>query len=271
MCPPAIGPRRDATDTGPSRAPRHAALGRSASPYHRRGGPPLSPTGKLIIVTESFVTETFVRPRLRGVSHQASLPLFLAASIVLVALAGTPRGRLAMAVYGGGLSVCLGISALYHWGRWGPQVRSLLRRIDHSAIFALIAGTYTPVCLLVLSGPLAYTVLGIVWVGGLLGALRSFLWPHAPAWIEVTPYALLGWVGVVALPQMIAGVGLGGMSLFVGGGLMYTAGAVIYGRRRPDPFPRVFGYHEIFHALVVLGAGAHCFAIYVWILPGTWR
>jgi hemolysin III len=216
------------------------------------------------------IADSVVRPRLRGVLHEASLPLFVAAGVVLVALAGTSRGRVAMAAYGGGLAVCLGVSALYHRGRWTPSVRTLLCRVDHSTIFALIAGTYTPVCLLVLSGPLAYAVLGAVWGGGLLGALRSFLWPDAPAWIEVTPYALLGWVVVIALPQLVAGVGVGGMSLFGIGGLLYTVGAVIYGLQRPDPFPKVFGYHEIFHSLVVLGAAAHCVAIFVWILPSTW-
>jgi len=216
------------------------------------------------------IAEAFVRPRMRGVLHQASLPLFLAAGIVLVSLAGTPRGRAAMAAYGAGLAMCLGVSALYHRGRWTPAVRSLLCRIDHSTIFALIAGTYTPVCLLILSGPLAYAVLGVVWGGGVLGALRSFVWPNAPAWIEVTPYALLGWVVVIALPQMVAGVGLGCMSLFGAGGLLYTGGAVMYGLQRPDPFPSTFGYHEIFHTLVVFGAAAHCVAIFVWILPHTW-
>lgn len=218
-----------------------------------------------------MIADAVARPQLRGVLHEASLPLFVAAGIVLVALAGTSRGRIAMAAYGGGLAVCLGVSALYHRGRWTSSVRSLLCRVDHSTIFALIAGTYTPVCLVVLSGPMAYAVLGVVWGGGILGALRSFLWADAPAWIEVTPYALLGWVVVIALPQMVAGIGIGGMSLFGVGGLLYTVGAVVYGLERPDPFPRVFGYHEIFHALVVLGAAAHCVAIFVWILPDTWR
>ena len=212
-----------------------------------------------------------LRPRLRGVFHEAFLPVFVAAGIVLVALAGTPRARVAMGAYCFGLAVCLGVSALYHRGRWTPAARELLCRLDHSTIFALIAGTYTPMCLLVLSGPLAYTVLGVVWGGGVLGAVRSFVWPDAPAWIEVTPYALLGWVAAIAVPQMIAGLGTGGISLIGAGGLFYTVGAVIYGLQRPDPFPRVFGYHEIFHVLVVLGAAAHCVAIYIYVLPHTWH
>lgn len=218
-----------------------------------------------------MIADVFVRPRMRGVLHQATLPLFLAAGIVLVSLAGSTRGRFAMATYGAGLAVCLGVSALYHRGSWTPAMRSLLCRIDHTTIFALITGTYTPVCLLALHGPMAYVVLGVVWGGSVLGSVRSFVWPHAPAWVEVTPYALTGWVLVIALPQMIAGVGLTGMVLFGAGGLLYTAGAVIYGMERPDPFPTVFGYHEIFHALVVLAAAAHCVAIYLTILPGTWR
>lgn len=211
-----------------------------------------------------------VRPRMRGVLHEASLPVFAAAGIALVALAGSARGRIAMGTYALGLSVCLGVSALYHRGRWSPAMRSLLCRADHSTIFALIAGTYTPVCLLVLSGPLAYAVLGVVWGGGVLGGLRSFLWSDAPAWVEIAPYVVLGWVVVIALPQLVHGLGFGGLTLFGVGGLFYTVGAVIYGLERPDPFPATFGYHEIFHLLVVLGAAAHCVAIFAWLLPRTW-
>lgn len=217
-----------------------------------------------------MAAEAFVRPRLRGVLHELFLPLFVAAGVVLVALAGTARGRLAMAAYAAGLAACLGVSALYHRGRWTPRARALLCRIDHSTIFALIAGTYTPICLLVLSGPLAYAVLGVVWGGGALGALRAFLWPDAPAWIEVTPYALLGWVVVIVMPQLVAGMGVGGMALLGAGGLFYTVGAVIYGLERPDPFPTVFGFHEIFHTLVILGAAAHCVAVFTFVLPHTW-
>ena len=216
-----------------------------------------------------MIAEAFVRPRLRGVLHQATLPLFVAAGIVLVSLAGTARGRVAMAAYGAGLALCLGVSAMYHRGSWTPAMRSLLCRIDHTTIFALITGTYTPLCLLALHGPLAYTVLGVVWGGSILGSVRSFVWPHAPAWVEVTPYALVGWVAVIALPQMIAGMGVTGMVLFVAGGLLYTVGAVIYGMERPDPFPTVFGYHEIFHALVVAGAACQFAAVAFFVIPGT--
>lgn len=212
----------------------------------------------------------FVRPRLRGALHLAFFPLFAAAGIVLVVIAGSPRGRIAMASYAVGIAACLGVSALYHRGRWTPQVRSLIGRIDHSTIFLLIAGTYTPVCLLVLSGSLAWVVLATVWGGGLLGSALAFFWPSAPAWIEVTPYALVGWVAVIALPQLAHGLGWGGLSLLVGGGVLYTAGAVIYGRQRPDPFPSVFGYHEVFHALVVAAAAAQCVVVFVWILPRSW-
>jgi len=212
----------------------------------------------------------FERPRLRGVLHEAFFPAFLAAGIVLVALAGSPRGRVAMSSYGIGLAACLGVSAVYHRGRWTPRARALLGRIDHALIFALIAGTYTPVCLLVLSGPLAYAVLGVVWGGGIIGGCLSVLWPTAPAWIEVTPYVALGWVMVIALPELLGGIGWGGASLFGVGGLLYTAGAIVYGLERPDPFPTVFGYHEVFHTLVVMGAAAQCVAMYVWVLPRTW-
>jgi hemolysin III len=211
-----------------------------------------------------------VRPRLRGVLHEAFCPAFVAAAIVLVVLAGSALGRTAMAVYGVGLGACLGTSALYHRGRWSPARRAFLGRIDHSTIFLLVAGTYTPVCLLVLGGPIAHIVLGIVWIGGACGAAMAMLWPHAPVWAEVTPYIVVGWAAVLALPQLAAGLGWGGLSLLVVGGILYTAGAIIYAVERPDPFPSTFGYHEIFHALVVLAAAAHCIAVYVWILPRSW-
>ena len=211
-----------------------------------------------------------VRPRLRGVVHQAFLPAFVAAAVVLIVLAGSPLGRMAMASYGVGLAGCLGTSALYHRGRWSPLTRALLGRIDHSMIFLLVAGTYTPVCLLALRGTMGYVVLGIVWIGGALGAAMAMLWPRAPVWAEVAPYILVGWSAVLAFPQLATGLGWGGLSLLMVGGLLYTAGAIIYGLERPDPFPSVFGYHEIFHALVVLAAAAHCVAVYVWILPRSW-
>ncbi len=213
---------------------------------------------------------TLVRPRLRGVLHLAFLPAFVAAAVVLVVLARSPHGRMAMALYGVGLAACLGTSALYHRGHWSAAARELLGRIDHSMIFLLVAGTYTPVCLLVLGGTVAHLVLGIVWIGGALGAAMAILWRHPPAWAEVAPYILVGWSAVIAIPQLAAGLGWGGLSLLMAGGILYTAGAIIYGLERPDPFPSVFGYHEIFHALVVLAAAAHCVTVYVWILPRSW-
>jgi hemolysin III len=215
--------------------------------------------------------DTAVRPRMRGVLHLAFFPLFVAAGIVLVSIAGSARGRFAMAAYGTGLAACLGVSALYHRGHWSVPVRRLLQRVDHSLIFLLIAGSYTPVCLLLLSGPLSYAVLGVVWGGGIVGAALAFLWPEPPAWIEVAPYAVMGWVIVIALPELIRGLGWGGMTLLAASGLLYTGGAVIYGRQKPDPFPRVFGYHEIFHAMVVLAAAAQCVMMFVWVLPRSWR
>jgi hemolysin III len=216
-------------------------------------------------------TEAFVRPRMRGILHVAFFPLFLAAGVVLVAIAGSARGRIAMSAYGIGLAACLGLSAVYHRGRWTRRTRELLGRLDHALIFLLIAGTYTPFCLLLLSGPLAYVVLAIAWTGGLIGAGLAFLWPTPPAWIEVAPYAVVGWVVVIALPQLMHTLGWGGMSMLAVSGLLYTGGAVIYGRQRPDPFPLVFGYHEIFHAMVVVAAATQCVMMFVWVLPRSWH
>jgi hemolysin III len=207
---------------------------------------------------------------MRGILHVAFFPLFLAAGIVLVAIAGSWRGRVAMAAYGIGLAACLGVSAVYHRGHWTTATRELLGRVDHALIFLLIAGSYTPVCLLLLSGPIAYIVLGFAWVGAIVGGVLSFAWPNPPAWVEVAPYAAVGWVAVIAVPQLIGALGWGGMTLLAASGLLYTGGAVIYGRQRPDPFPRVYGYHEIFHTMVVLAAAAQCVMMFVWVLPRSW-
>jgi hemolysin III len=183
------------------------------------------------------------KPRLRGVSHQYAFFVSLAGGSLLVLLATTPRALVAAA-------------------------RRRMRRLDHAMIFLLIAGTYTPVGLLVLQGTLARVVLAVVWGGAAAGIVLELAWTTAPRWLGGTVYLALGWVAVVAMPQLFGRLGLAGGLLLVAGGLGYSAGAAAYALRRPDPVAAVFGYHEVFHLLVIAGVTAHFLAIGLYALPG---
>ena len=196
------------------------------------------------------------KPLLRGVSHQIAAGVALAGLVALVLVAPGPRARLGALVYGLSLVGLFSVSALYHRPTWSPRARLWMRRLDHSAIFLLIAGTFTPICLLV-GDRRAHTMLAVVWVGAGLGILRALLWPRAPRALATGLYLLLGWAAVPLVPAMYRAIGPVSLGLLAGGGLLYSIGAVIYATRRPDPFPRVFGYHEVFHALVVAAAGLH--------------
>jgi hemolysin III len=196
------------------------------------------------------------KPLLRGVSHEIAAGVALAGLVSLAFLAPGPRARLAGLVYGGSLVALFAVSALYHRPTWAPRARLWMRRLDHSAIFLLIAGTFTPLCLLLGDGR-ARTLLAVVWVGAGLGILRALLWPRAPRAVATVLYVLLGWAAVPLVPAMWRTLGPVSLLLLATGGLLYTVGAVIYAARRPDPFPRVFGYHEVFHLLVIAAAGLH--------------
>ena len=174
---------------------------------------------------------------------------------------------MAAAIYAASVSAMFGVSALYHRVTWTTPARRRMRRLDHAMIFLLIAGTYTPVGLLVLQGTLATVVLAVVWGGAVAGIVLELAWTGAPRWLGGTVYLALGWVAVVAMPQLFARLGVAGGLLIVAGGLLYTAGAAIYGLRRPDPVPAVFGYHEVFHLLVIAGVAAHFLAISLFALP----
>jgi hemolysin III len=196
------------------------------------------------------------KPLLRGVSHELAAGVALAAWIALAALAPSPRALAAANVYGASLFALFGVSALYHRPTWPQRARLWLRRLDHSAIFLLVAGTYTPFCL-VLGGGRGDTLLAVAWAGAALGILQSVLWVRAPKPLVAIVYVLLGWIILPVLPTLVVRLGPGAVALLAAGGLTYSLGAVVYAARRPDPFPRVFGYHEVFHALVVVAAGLH--------------
>ena len=201
------------------------------------------------------------KPRLRGVSHQYAFFVAIAAGVALVALAQGLQARVAVAVYALSLAAMFGASALYHRVDWAPRPRAWLRRLDHSMIYVLVAGTYTPFALLVLAPALGWTILGIVWAGALAGIVLSLVWIDAPRWLSAVLYVALGWVSVVVVPQLWDRVGVMAVALLATGGVLYTIGAVIYARRRPDPAPRVFGYHEVFHVFVIVAATAHFAAV----------
>jgi hemolysin III len=211
-----------------------------------------------------------VKPRLRGVSHQWAFvaSLFLGASLIVAAK--TAEARLAVAIYAVSLSALLGTSALYHRVNWArPEVRMWMRRLDHSMIFFLIAGTYTPFALLVLHGALAEAILVVVWIGAIAGAIVEMVWIEHPKWVAALVYIALGWVAVIPFPALWTEMGAVGTLLVAAGGLLYTAGAVVYATQRPNPRPLVFGYHEVFHLFVILAAATHFAAIAFFALPAA--
>jgi len=209
-----------------------------------------------------------VKPKLRGVSHEWAFFASLVLGAGLILLAQTPKATLAVGVYALSLSALFGTSALYHRVNWTrPNVRLRMRRLDHSMIFFLIAGTYTPFALLVLNGALATAILVVVWIGAIAGAIVEVIWINHPKWASVLIYMSLGWVAVVAFPALWSSLGVGGSLLVAAGGVLYTAGAVVYATQRPNPNPAIFGYHEVFHLLVIAAAVAHFSAVAFFALP----
>lgn len=208
-----------------------------------------------------------VKPKLRGVSHQAAFFVSLVAgpALVLAAPAGAPR--LLVAVYAVCLSALFGISALYHRVTWEPGPRRRMRRLDHSMIYVFIAGTYTAIVGLAVRGGVAVVLLGLVWAGAVAGVVVKLVWIDAPRWLTAALYIVLGWVAVLGLPAIIGAFGPAGFALILAGGVSYTLGAIAFARRSPDPVPHVFGYHEVFHALVIVAAVCHYVVVAGWALP----
>ncbi len=205
------------------------------------------------------------RPRLRGTLHAAG---FVVACIVGAFFVQSTTGLrlVGAAVFAGSAVVMLGASALYHRVMWSPRARPRMQRVDHAGIYILIAGTYTPVGLLSLHGTLQTTVLAIVWAGAGAAILTKVCWVGAPKWLSAVFGIALGWVGVGAMPQIAQTAGIGAVVLLATGGLAYTLGAIVYARRRPDPVPAVFGYHEVFHALTLVALACQYVAIAVFVV-----
>jgi hemolysin III len=202
-----------------------------------------------------------VVPRLRGLLHAWAFWFAIAAAAVLIAVAHDGRARIAAIVYGLGLCALFGASATYHRWRGHPRWKPILRRVDHSTIFLFIAASYTPIALLVLHDPIRTIVLVSVWVGALAGVAMSIAWIDAPRALVAFCYVAVGWVAIVAIPQLFDHRGAGIPVLLLVGGLLYSLGAVAYATKRPNPWPRTFGFHEVFHTLVIAAALVHFIAI----------
>ena len=208
------------------------------------------------------------RPLLRGVFHLYAFYAALAAGVVLVVLSDSTRERLAAWIYAAALVAMFGGSALYHRVRWrSAVVRAWIRRLDHSTIFLFIAGTYTPFALLAFHGTIGTVLLVVAWAGAALGLVLNLAWIDAPAWLAACAYVTLGWAGIVALPYLFGDVGVAGGVLLIVGGALYTLGAAAYALRWPDPAPTVFGFHEVFHVLVVAAAIVQYVAVSLVVLP----
>ena len=271
------------TQSGPDPlgAARHAAeaagerLGNARSEAGERLGAARDAAGKQVAVARETAAmaahaaahKLSQKPRLRGVSHQWAFFVSLGAGAALVLAASGTTAVIAMSIYAFSLSAMLGTSALYHRVTWTPEVRQWMRRLDHTMIFVFIAGTYTPFALLVMHGTLANVVLIVVWATAVGGLILNLVWIHAPYWVAAVIYLSTGWVAIVSLPQLWNEIGPIGVGLIALGGILYSAGAVVYARRKPDPRPQVFGYHEIFHILVIAAAAVQYVAVAVYALP----
>ena len=201
------------------------------------------------------------KPLLRGHFHQAAFFFFLGACTLLVGQCTGWRSIVSCLVYSVGVIALFGVSALYHRPYWSLKARAVMRRLDHSSIFLLIAGTFTPICLLGLSKESGQKLLLIVWITASIGFFQSIFWAKAPRWVNAIIYVVCGWMALPYFAELRAVMGWNILGIILAGGIIYTLGAVIYALKRPNPWPRVFGYHELFHALVVIAAGLHFWAV----------
>jgi hemolysin III len=202
------------------------------------------------------------KPFLRGHLHQAAFFGAVGACSVLIAVAEGSRERIAAVIYSLSLAGLYGISSLYHRPHWSDRVRPWMRRLDHSAIFVLMAGTATPLCMLGMNNDVGIKLLYCFWIAALLGILKVMFWVNSPRLVTASFYLAVGWMAAPYVPEIAAALGQQKLLLVVSGGLIYTAGAIVYALKKPDPFPKIFGYHEIFHALVIVASLLHFIVIY---------
>jgi hemolysin III len=210
--------------------------------------------------------QRLVKPKLRGVFHELGFYAAVAVGVVVVITAEPGRARMAGLIFGSCVAVCFGASAVYHRPTWRPRARAWLARLDHAGIYLLIAGSYAPFGLIVLSRGWAIPVLAIVWGGALAAIVMKLFWVQAPKWLSAAIGLTLGWVGVVAFPQLLK-LSPVAVLLVATSGVLYTAGAVVYARRHPDPHPLIFGYHELFHVLTVAAVACEYVAVALYVLP----
>jgi hemolysin III len=210
--------------------------------------------------------QSLVKPKLRGVFHELGFYAAAVVGVTVVVTADPGRARIAGLIFASCVAFCFGASAVYHRPTWRPRARAWLARLDHVGVYLLIAGSYVPFALIVLSRGWAVPVLAVVWGGALAAILLKLFWVRAPKWLSAAIGMTLGWVGAVAFPQLLtlSPVAIG---LIAASGLLFTVGAVVYARRRPDPHPQVFGYHELFHVLTVAAVACEYVAIAFYVLP----
>lgn len=212
-----------------------------------------------------------LKPRLRGWLHAYAAAISIASGATLIAVAAAIRGGVAavvIAIYCATVTLLFGTSALYHRRRWSPDALRVMKRLDHSMIFVFIAGTYTPIAVLTLpEGPMV-GVLIAVWSGALVGVGLQMFWPGAPRWLSAPCYIALGWVAVFVFPDLLHNGGVAAFVLIAAGGIIYTVGGVVYAMKRPNPWPGVFGFHEVFHLCTLVAALCHYVAIWFAVFAG---
>ncbi|MFI5086518.1 MAG: hemolysin III family protein [Actinomycetales bacterium] len=234
----------------------------SPSPRKPAAGPPRAGDHPVLDAVVELRRELVEKPSWRGWIHAVATPFALAAGIVLVCIAPTALGKITSAIYAVTGILLFGVSALYHRGNWTPRVRGVLKRLDHTNIMLVIAGTYTPVTAMLLAPGPRTVLLWVIWTGALLGVLFRVLWVGAPRWLYVPIYVALGLAAVFFLPELMA-ASVPATVLIIFGGAFYIAGAVFYGIKRPNFSPAHFGFHELFHAFTVVGFAAHFAAIVI--------
>lgn len=217
--------------------------------------------------TLEAVAQTVTAPRMRGVIHQYSSFVAAAAGVALIiaaAIIGSAADVAAVAVYAATICGLFTVSAVYHRVRWqSPRSRIRMKRADHSMIFVFIAGSYTPFCVMGLSGAMRWWVLAVVWSGALAGVTLKMIWPGSPRWLGVSLYILLGWVILFVAPALLREVGVAVIVLLAVGGVFYSLGGVLFALRWPDPWPTTFGHHEVFHVCTVIAALLHYIAVWL--------